>query len=165
MHFGTVFQRQTSAFGADSIPTFGDEGTVDQLQSDLPKGQPFPDCVHNTRLVNINGYPAQRLVMGCFGPTSEATADLQADFYMLEELSGYWFKLDASSVALTLGQLVYVDHPTMGDFNQGKVNGKLAASKGQPVMEVYVVVTIASGSPTAGVYTFTVGTDFSNPTP
>lgn len=162
MQFGTVFFRDTTS--ATANPQIGAEGTVQQNADLLPKGQPFPDAVHSTRLVNINGYPAQRLVVGCFGP-SGAIASLQADFYMLETLSSYWYKLNPTPVPLLIGQLVYQDHPTMGDFNQGKVGGKLQGSKSQPTMDVYVVVTVATGSPTAGTYTIAVGTDFSNPTP
>lgn len=171
MKFGSQFTRIVDS-GTPANTTLGlDAANFDPRKDHTANIQThgsLKDCIYETRLTNINGFPAQRVVVGYMPPAAGVAIDLQATMYMQDDLTGFWYAVaaapvsdpDASEVVtLPAGGMAYFDTPCMPD--NPNTNGG-AATAGS--LRVILIVSIPlGGTANDGTHTFAIGTDVSNP--
>ena len=147
--------------GSDKIPTSKD---------DLPRR----DNLHESRLVNVNGFPSQRIVVGYRGP--ENAPSLIVDMLLFDETSTSWFKVPPCDGKghLIPGTLSYFDPPCLLDHSRAKKNPEDESHQAGS-LEVILIVRAETPDGTrpgnveigptfkTGIYTFVIGTDVSNP--
>lgn len=164
MQFGKVFYRYvttpggpaTVAMGADSAPTTVFAGNAGGAQGKPPQNQYNPNLVpagnvDNTISTRMNGQSAPvavtRIGVTMLGPAGAALPT--ANLYVFDDGVGYWYLINAAPITLQLNQVVFFDAlsiceppPGMTQVSQGGTD--------------YMLVVIPNGSPTAGIYAFTM---------
>lgn len=136
-----------TTFGTDSAPT---------SRSDMSK-----DNVFSGRLVNINGFPTQRLVVAFKGPTN--AINVTADAYIYDDLTEGWFKLNDGAVTLKPGVLAYFDPPALQEPLLTKKTLESEGYAGNSGSQEILLVVTPGGADPDGTYTFVMSTDVSNP--
>lgn len=172
MRFGSMFTRVVDSGNSANTTLGNDAANFDPTKShtDIISGFPaLKDCLYESRLTNINGFPVQRLVVGYMPPVlTGAPPDLQATMWLQDTLSGFWFMVQAAPVSdpdtsavvvLPVASLAYFDTPAMPDTpNTNRGTGSAGS------VRVFLLVSVPGGSTAAdGVHTFVIGTDVSNP--
>lgn len=154
---------------------------IPELGSDEPPitRESFPspsrrDNLHESTMVNKNGFPSQRIAVGYLGP--ENAPSLAADAFIFDETSGSWFKIPSpSGGTLSPGELTYFDPPCLLDHSRAKKH-ELDESNQAGSLEVLLIVRAMTPEGFSlrgdlrkpdtfpqGVYTFVLGTDVSSP--
>jgi len=121
--------------------------------------------IYDSRILNINGWPLQRVAVGYMPPaTGSGGAVINGALWILDDNTGFWFQCPSArssemlySDVLTEQAVTYFDVPAFPDF--ANVNQNASGS-----LRALLLTTLASGGPaSAGDYTFLVATDISNP--
>lgn len=160
MRFPTVFKRR-----------LGDrpEGEQEELKvlgkDEPPEGKPSKvDNFHESKLVNLNGFPAQRVAVAVVGPKEARGRRLPAALYLHEDRTDAWLRVPGDR-ELEVGTVGYFDVPCLLDHGRARSEDE---SHNPGSLEVVLVVERpGAGSELSalpdGVYAFLVGTDVSNP--
>ena len=120
------------------------------------------DCFHSSRIVNLNGFPAQRLVVCC---SSNAAVKRQSFFdievWLYEDSLETWFYFPGLS-ELRSETVAYCDVPALLDHGRSRSDDD---THNPGTLDLYVRVALVEpkGSVTDGIYTFLLGTDVSSP--
>lgn len=110
------------------------------------------DNVFTTRLNSTNGYPVNRVVIGCNAPSGASAIAVMV--YVYEDVSKKWFPLTDTAQNITPnGGFLFFRHPTLIDTPQVRGDTSNPGS-----LEVAIVVSLPTTAPD-GDYLFIVGGD------
>lgn len=158
MRFPTVFRRRV---GEPATDTTTDRAVDAQLGSDKrPTGKPTKaDNFHTSRLVNFNGFPAQRVCVGCVGPEDSLGRSVPIELWMYEERTDAWLRVPGDE-EIRVGGIAYFDAPCLLDHGRGRSDDD---SHNPGSLDVVLVAGKPGGPLAEGEYSFLCGTDVSNP--
>jgi hypothetical protein len=156
MRFPKTFQRWVGGSQPANIPLLGSDAITLLNSTQTPL-----DCQFQTRLVNINGFPIQRIVVAYMPPTGVAVdPPLTASLYMQcrsqDDGTIFWVAVPSLNTQLTTCGLTFFDTPCITDVQNTEL------MKGSISTMLMLVVSTDPGA-TDGAHTFMVGADFSNP--
>ena len=161
MRFPTMFRRRV-----------GDqpEGEKEELRElgkdERPEGKPTKgDNFHTSRLVNTNGFPSQRVVVGRVGPKEAVGPRVPVEMRLHEDRTEGWLRVPGDGF-VEVGGLAYFDPPCLLDHGKGRSDDDSHNPGSLDVLLVPGTPPVAAGVEPAfppGVYSFVVGTDVSNP--
>jgi hypothetical protein len=152
MRFPTTFRRRVGAtpdelkeLGKDEPPTGGRPEKADNF--------------HESRLVNANGFPSQRVVVGLVGPKEAAGRRVPVEAWLHVDDVG-WLRVPGDE-DVAVGGLAYFDTPCLIDHGRSRSDND---GHNPGALEV-VVVPRPPKKPALppGIYAFVLGTDVSNP--
>ena len=139
MRFPTKFTRTETTLGSDSGPPTTKPGIADNIGI--------------YRFKNIDGFPAQRIVVGYGAPAGAPT--LNATLWMWDDTSEAWYKVNSAPQGMVPDALCYFDTPTLPDFTD--------VNHIPPGPLVVALVVDTDPAIVSGTYTFIMGVDISNP--
>jgi len=155
MRFPTVFRRRVgdAPEGAPDLPALGSDKP--------PSGKPVAkaDNFHTSRLVNFNGFPSQRVVVGLMGPEEALGRTVPLTMWLHEDAVDGWLRLPGD-MKIEVGGIAYFDSPCLIDHGRGRSDDD---SHNPGTLDVVLVPGELSGQPIDGDYAFVIGTDVSNP--
>ena len=135
-----------------------------QYGAAIPSG--MQDNVLIGKQIDKNTIPMRRLAVAFLGPTSALAQT--ADFYAWDELTEHWYKLNASAVTLTPGQISYLDVPVLSNppasttpFGGTGTNWVPPPGDSGSIAIMCVVATAAAMQPD-GTYSFAMALDAAN---
>ncbi len=158
MRFPTVFRRRVGPApeGAPSLPELGSDKVPVGEPSQLPKDR--RGAFHTSRLVNMNGFPAQRVAVGCVGPAG-VSASMPTELYLWEDSLRAWLLIGRENVSVD--GLTFFDAPCLLDAGRARSEDE---SHNPGTLDVFVRVTLQGREDVPpGEYAFCVATDVSNP--
>jgi hypothetical protein len=159
MRFPFSFTRYV---GTD-LDSFKKELGKDKLPESMPADS--GDFIYESRFVNINGFPLQRVPFGVHGPDEaiQKTTTVTVAAYIYEDVTKRWYLL-ARQAKVIVGTLIYFDPPALMDTPQVKAarvqTHPVSSSAG--ALEMAFIVTGSDKLP-KGEYVFIAGSDVSNP--
>jgi hypothetical protein len=131
-------------------------GAGKQLGSDevpLTHPQTNADNQLALRLSNTNGYPIQRIVVGCQAP--EGSPLIPVKVFVHDDNTERWYSVEPSCRLAEPGALTYFDLPTLADNPN-------VGSRDVGAIELCVIAGLPDDA-SEGRYTFVVGGDVSCP--
>lgn len=160
MRFPTMFRRRLGDQPEDEKEELRELGKDEPPEGKIKRADNF----HESKLVNLNGFPAQRVAVAVVGPKGALGRRLPAALYLHEDRTDAWLRVPGDA-ELLVGGIAYFDAPCLIDNGKGRSDDD---SHNPGSLEVVLVVERpgAGSEPSAlpdGVYAFLVGTDVSNP--
>ena len=120
--------------------------------------------IYDSRILNINGWPLQRIAVAYMPPAAgSGGVVLNGQVWILDDNTGFWFQCPSARSAemkysdvLTEQAVTYYDVPAFPDYANVMQNASGS-------LRALLLVSVATGTPGPGDYTFLVATDISNP--
>jgi hypothetical protein len=165
MRFPATFTRYKTGGPAGSI-VLGADGLLVDGAGNPRKPADTDDNVLSSRIVSINGWPLERIVVvGKFTPAADGqvAAALPIAVYAFEDSLGMWFPITGSATAITPGTIttplapVFFDAMSLIDFPHAKAD--LGAT--QPGAADFLVV-IGDNTSGNGRYDFAIGAEMTS---
>jgi hypothetical protein len=145
------------------------EGPAKQLGDDVDPTTLTPaeqqdyralDNVLTARANNINGFPVQRIAVGCAFEGTGTPDPIPLSIFIFDDLSARWYKMHhETGPSITPGEMIFVDCVSLLDFPNTSQAGGMQSVGGTEV----AIVPGELVDPPEGTYTFIIGADVSNP--
>ena len=148
MQFPKTFKRY---IGAGLAPLLGSDVDPTTLSAPAQKAYMGNANVLTSRMTNINGFPAQRILVGVNYEGAGAPAPIPLSVFLWDDTTERWYKIfHAVAPTIPVNHVLFVDTCSLLDFMTTSA------------MEVALVASAPAGAPD-GTYTFVAGCDVSSP--